>query len=212
MDTVKVWLLGALLTAPFLGLASSKTNACQQDTPAQQLMDMIRHHELQQRPALECSEELNRIAHKKLEVLVVSPEFWHQAGRMTPNQWLRHHGYDLSISYPFIGNQVEALAGGEPEPDDAFQAFLKSQSHRNLLLGQDAFFKAQNQIGVAYLKDPDSDFLHYWAVLIADQSRADDRAPFTIKYTPKPATTQAPPKPKKKRKSAYERRVKRSVR
>ena len=105
----------------------------------------------------------------KVKILLESGDVWHNAGHMTPNQLLRAHGFKLPRTYPLFGNQVEALAGGMGDVDEVMLNFMDSTPHRMLLLGEDSFFAAQDQMGVAYIHQPGSSHEHYWVVIIADE-------------------------------------------
>ncbi len=136
---------------------------------ADSLIQSIQKHQHQQRNTLECNAKLNEIALIKAKLILESQDIWHDAGHMTPNQLLRHHGFKLPKTYPHFGNQVEALAGGEETVDEVFTDFLNSEPHRKLLLGEDAFFKSQDQIGAAFIKDLSTEHEYYWVVIIADE-------------------------------------------
>jgi uncharacterized protein YkwD len=142
---------------------------CGNNEQAQKLAQLILTDMNQQRNDLNCSKKLNEIALIKANIIRQNQDIWHNAGRLTPNQLLRHHNFKLPKTYPLFGNQVEAIAGGEAAYEFVFEDFLNSSPHKKLLLGEDDFFKAQNQMGVAYLKDLDTDHQHYWVVIIADE-------------------------------------------
>lgn len=143
--------------------------SCGNSPEAMALANLIRNHPRQQRKNLVCNNKLAQIARIKAKLIIDGQNIWHNAGHLTPNQLLRHHGYHLPASYPWFGNQVEALAGGKHQADDVLTDFLDSFSHRTLLLGEDPFFVAQQQLGVAYVHHPDSSYEHYWVVIIADE-------------------------------------------
>jgi len=103
----------------------------------------------------------------------------HNIGRLTPNQLLRKKGYSLSSGYLILGNQVEVIAAGEAHIKTVLEQFLKSKNHRNLLLGNADFYQSQNQIGAAYLHQPDSYYEHYWVIFIAD---SDNRPKPDVEY------------------------------
>jgi uncharacterized protein YkwD len=142
---------------------------CGNNAEAAELIASIQKHASQQRTVLECNSKLNEIALIKAKLIIQNQDIWHNAGHMTPNQLLKHHGFKLPQSYPFFGNQVEALAGGEESAEEALSDFLNSEPHRNLLLGEDEFFKSQDQIGAAFIEDPETDHQFYWVVIIADE-------------------------------------------
>lgn len=157
-----------LLASPVI--SHCETFACGNNEQAKKLTELIINHKNQQRIDLLCNEKLNQIALIKAHFIKESENIWHSAGRMTPNQLLRHHGFKLPKTYPYIGNQVEALAGGEKMPEMVLLDFLDSEPHRKLLMGDDVFFREQNQIGAAYIADPQAAHEYYWVVIIADES------------------------------------------
>ena len=149
--------------------ADSTEFSCGNNQQAEQLAQLIKSNNNQQRKNLKCSEKLNEIALIKAHHILKNQNIWHHAGRMTPNQLLRHHGYKLPKTYPIFGNQVEALAGGAENASEVIGDFLESKPHKSLLLGEDDFFKTQDQIGVAYIADIESDHQNYWVVIIATE-------------------------------------------
>lgn len=169
---------------------------CGNNEQAQQLVALIKQHQQQQRQQLHCHPLLNEIARIKAGLLIENQDIWHNAGHLTPNQLLRHHGFKLPSNYPVFGNQVEALAGGKTSASDTFHGFLHSEPHRKLLLGETDFFAQQDQIGVAYIKDLSTDHQHHWVVIIADEKAPAVLAPqhnFTL------AANQTKHKKKRKR-------------
>jgi len=147
----------------------ASSTPCGNNPEAAALIKLIKTHPDQQRQTLHCHPLLNDIAQIKAQMVIDSEDVWHHAGRMTPNQLLRHHGFRLPVTYPLFGNQVEALAGGMATVDAVMTDFLNSEPHRMLLLGEDPFFAAQDQLGVAYVHQPDAPHEHYWVVIIADE-------------------------------------------
>ena len=144
---------------------------CGNNEKAKQIASLIMNHSNQKRPQLICNKKLNEIALIKVNLLKSEKDISHTAGHTTPNHLLRKNGYDLSKRYPTLGNQVEAIAGGEKNSQVAFQDFLDSESHRILLLAEHPYFLEQNDIGVAYIYDKNTPFEHYWVVLFGDQDK-----------------------------------------
>ena len=175
-----------LLICIILALAIPTIQAapCGNNPTAEQLANLIRTHKNQQRPELNCHTILNEIAQIKAQHVVDSQNIWHHAGRMSPNQLLRHHGFKIPKTYPLFGNQVEALAGGEASVNEVFNDFLNSEPHRQLLLGEDDFFQAQDQMGVAFVEAPDTDHRYYWVVIIADERNHTIRQDPVIEVDP----------------------------
>lgn len=196
-----------------LGLITSGAMAltnedCGNDPLARQLAQLIQTHPQQQRQALQCSPKLSAIAAIKAGHIHANEDIWHHAGRMAPNQLLRHHGFLLPPTYPMFGNQVEALAGGEEAVQQVLTDFLNSKPHRMLLLGEDAFFREQDQIGVAYLNDPATDHQHYWVVIIATEKKNTVKQDPVIEVKP-PVISKKKRKRGEIRERHYRNRVKR---
>lgn len=157
------------LTISELNSVPSTGTNCGNNQQAQQLAQLIKSSKNQQRQLLTCNKKLNEIAAIKANLIQQNQDVWHNAGHMTPNQLLRYHGFNLPQTYPIFGNQVEAIAGGLATHDLIFEGFLNSPTHRPLLLGEKDFFKQQDQLGVAYVKDLSTEHKHYWVVIIAAQ-------------------------------------------
>ncbi|MGJ8663135.1 MAG: CAP domain-containing protein [Marinicella sp.] len=158
-----------LITAHESALANS--DPCGNSPEAAILASLVSSHPDQQRKKIRCNQKLNEIALIKASYIIENQDIWHHAGHMAPNQLLRHHGFKLPDTYPLFGNQVEALASGVDSAEQVFTDFLNSSPHRRLLLGEDEFFEEQDQIGIAFIKDLDTDHEYYWVVIIADEKK-----------------------------------------
>ena len=106
---------------------AKKISKCGNNAMSKQLIQLIRNHPHQNRKSIACNDKLNEIAVIKANHIISSADIWHNAGHMTPNQLLRHHGFKLPRTYPMFGNQVEALAGGEESAEEVFSDFLSSE-------------------------------------------------------------------------------------
>ncbi len=142
--------------------------ACGNNPQAAELVELIRQHPQQSRKEIDCSSKLSQIAEYKATLLSENNIIMHNIGYQTPNQLLRNKGYLLSNGYPILGNQVEALAAGEKDAKSTLNQLLNSETHRRLLLGEAPFYKPQNEIGVAYLRQSKSPYDYYWVIYIAD--------------------------------------------
>ncbi len=156
--------IGCLLSS---NMVWADKTICGNNQQANQLVQLIMTHKNQQRNELTCNAKLSAIAAIKAQHITKDQNIWHHAGRMSPNQLLRHHGYKLPKTYSLLGNQVEALAGGTDDHNEVFADFLTSEPHKNLLLGIDDFFQLQDQIGAAYIYNADTEHESYWVVIIA---------------------------------------------
>ena len=161
-----------LLSNQLLLAETAVPSFCGNNEESRLMAELITQHVKQHRPALRCSQNLSQIALLKAQLLTKERDISHTAGHTTPNHLLRKNGYNLSKRYPILGNQVEAIAGGEHDPTVAFQDFLNSEPHRVLLLGEHDYFLEQNDIGIAYLYDKETPYEHYWVILFGDQDKA----------------------------------------
>ncbi len=160
----------SILLMCFCSATQANSNQiCGNNLMAAKLIEIIKSHENQQRNHLKCSSKLTEIAKIKAGLIIENQNIWHDAGHMTPNQLLRHNGFKLPTTYPIFGNQVEALAGGEEDAEAVFKDFINSPPHKKLLLGENTFFKSQNQIGAVFVEDLSTDHQYYWVVIIADE-------------------------------------------
>lgn len=86
-----------------------------------------------------------------------------------PNFLVRQAGYALPQWYSDArdANNVESIAGGQPTPEAAWAAWLKSDGHRMHVLGEQDFYAEQDAFGIGYFYDPNSRLKHYWVLLSA---------------------------------------------
>ncbi len=187
--------------------ASTTVPPCGNNEIAAKLIDYIKNHENQQRDWLSCNQSLNEIAKIKAQFIIESQDIWHNAGHMTPNQLLRHHGFKLPKTYPLFGNQVEALAGGEDSAEEVFDDFINSEPHRKLLFGEDDFFKTQDQIGAAFIKDLTTDHQFYWVVIIADEKQNKMKQDPVIEVEPPVFSTKKRKRGREIKEKMYQRKV-----
>lgn len=183
---------------------------CGNNANAAKLIKFIKTHKNQQRKFLTCNTKLNEIAKIKAGFIIESQDVWHDAGHMTPNQLLRKHGFKLPKTYPTFGNQVEALAGGENTAEEVFDDFINSEPHRKLLLGEDEFFKSQDQIGAVFIKDLSTDHQYYWVVIIADEKVNKVKQDPVIEVEP-PVFSKKKRNRREIKEKLYQRKVRRST-
>lgn len=150
---------------------------CGANPEAKRLAEMILAHPGQQRATLRCNPLLSRIAADKAREMARTGRVAHYGSMVSPNMRLRRAGYVLPGYYPRgVANQVEAVAGGYATAEEALAAFLGSQTHREHLLGEHPFYASQDEIGVGYYRDPDSEHVEYWAVYVAKRRPETVRA------------------------------------
>ena len=85
---------------------------------------------------------------------------------ITPNGYARAAGCHLPHHYADDGNDIESFAAGSPDMDVLRLALIASPPHRRHLFGEDDFYRAQRDIGVAWLDAPGSRYGWYLVILI----------------------------------------------
>lgn len=143
---------------------------CGNSPEARELARLIMQDTSQQRLRLVCNPLLAKVAEIKAREMSEKGMVTHFASNVGANTRLRQAGYELPDSYPSLyENQVEAVAGGFTTAKDVWDEFKVSPVHRTHLLGELPFFRAQDEIGVAYIHSWESPHVEYWAVYIARQ-------------------------------------------
>jgi hypothetical protein len=130
----------------------------------------------QQRPRLVCTPALMAYARHRAADMAARGYFAHVTpDKLGPNALLRAQGYPLPPGYgDGRANNVEAIAADLADPAELWAKFADSDAHRMHLLGEHAFYAAQDEFGVAHVFARDSAFKDYWVVVIARRARADD--------------------------------------
>lgn len=144
----------------------SEISNCGLSEPAIKLAQLIIESENQQRSELKCNKKLSEIALVKAKMMAKASRISHNIDHTTPNELLRQHGIKLPKNYGFFDNQVESIMGAVATPQKSFDVFMTSPGHKYHLLGEDKFLHKQNQIGVGYYKDTDSEHVYHWVVYI----------------------------------------------
>lgn len=88
-----------------------------------------------------------------------------------PNQRAREAGFRLPQEWPDDANYVESICAGQPTPQEAWNAWMHSESHKTHLLGLTGFFAAQVNVGVGYAHNGNSVYQHYWVIVSAPLER-----------------------------------------
>lgn len=104
----------------------------------------------QQRPTMRCNEALVKAAQARADGLVRSDLVGHcdVAGNCA-NRYARVAGCRLPAYYSENGNNIESLAAGSPVAEAVFIALARSPAHAAHLFGQNDFFRAQADVGIA---------------------------------------------------------------
>lgn len=122
---------------------------CGLNQPARELAHLIIDHPSQQRSQLTCHEGLVQMAEERAKALL---EGTADEG-LTPNQVLRDGGYRFATFYPPTGNQVEAVAKNQPDPQAAMAYLTARNKHHDHVLGYGEFFSRQHELGVGYYEN-----------------------------------------------------------
>jgi uncharacterized protein YkwD len=147
-------------------LPSFSDSECGIHPKAQELAAILINSSQQLHPKLVCNSTLAQAANAKAKLMAENKRVDHILNRQTPNQLLRSYGIDLPRIYEPSGNQVEAISGGKETAQSAFDYFMTSPPHKAHLLGENEFYKTQNEIAVGYYYDFYTPHEHYWVVYV----------------------------------------------
>ncbi len=140
-----------------------ESQPCGLNSQASELGQLIRQHPSQKRPVLNCNQLLSSIAQQRAEQLAnnsADPD-------VTPNQYLIKGGFRVPNYYPVTGNQVEAVAKGFKQAEEALKYLNESGKHHAHLMGKDEFFALQSELGVGFYAAQDATEHDQWVVLMA---------------------------------------------
>ncbi|MFK8011211.1 MAG: CAP domain-containing protein [Marinicellaceae bacterium] len=144
----------------------SKFEECGLSPQARELAYLIIESTDQQRSKLMCNKKLAKIALIKAKLMASTNKISHRINYITPNQLLRQHDITLPNNYPMFDNQVESIMGAVKTAQQSYDIFMTSPDHKSHLLGEKDFLLKQNQIGIGFYKDKNSDFVYHWVVYI----------------------------------------------
>jgi len=175
-----------ILCLPFGLLATENieniyTN-CGLNNQSIKLAKIIINYEGQNRIQLYCNKALAKAANIKAKQLATVDRIRHNIYNTSPNQFLRAQGFQLPILYEVIGNQVEAVSGGKTTPQETFDYFMTSSEHKKHLLGENDFYRSQNQIAVGFYEDKSKKYEQYWVVYITKKKSKADKPLFNVKH------------------------------
>lgn len=112
--------------------------------------DLLLNDSRQQRPQLERCRELEAAAMWKAADIAANDYWSHRAHNGEwPNATARRYCASLSPVYGPDGNFCESLVAGSDDAAVMFSALIGSVAHRAHLLGETAFFRQQNRVGIA---------------------------------------------------------------
>jgi uncharacterized protein YkwD len=151
------------ITAP-----TATAPACYRSAPAVAFAQMLATDARQQRTVVRCHPALVAAAQQRAESMAALRYFGHcDPNGVCPNPVARAAGCRLPAAYTINGNNIESILAGTPDPALTWQLLSASPGHARHLLGLDAFFREQHDIGVAFVAAPGSEYSFYWVILIA---------------------------------------------
>lgn len=91
------------------------------------------------------------------------------------NYLVSQAGYLLTKSYgkSKSSNNIETIASGNKTPEDVWAAWMGSSAHKRHLLGLTKSYAEQTDYGIGYAYVPESQWKHYWVVIIAKRDEPE---------------------------------------
>ena len=124
----------------------------------------------QRRRRLRCDPVLASVARARALDMGTRRFFRHvNPDGLGPNRLVERAGYRLPSSYNRSrrGNNVEVIAAGHDRAEEAWEAWLRSRSHRPHVVGSSDFFREQSDYGVGFASVPGSRYGTYWVLISA---------------------------------------------
>ena len=122
----------------------------------------------QRRAAMNCSPILMQVAQERAEDMAKNNYFSHiNSDGEGPNYLAVEAGYQFPSFYSTTrsANQIESIYAGSPNASSVWARWMTSASHRSHLLGLMTMFAEQDEYGIGYAYNPNSEYKHYWVVL-----------------------------------------------
>ena len=124
----------------------------------------------QQRPRIVFNPILSRVARQRARDMAARGYFSHtDPDGFGANHHVERAGYRLPGFYDHTpaGNNIESIGAGYEVAAIAWRGWMNSTGHRTHLLALNSFYREQTEYGVGYAWSRDSEYHHYWVVLIA---------------------------------------------
>jgi uncharacterized protein YkwD len=141
---------------------------CVLNAQEEAILQLLYTHPEQRRITMQCNPRLASVARERAQDMAELGYFGHKnpSGEW-PNYLVRKAGYKLPTYYPDNSNSIESIAAGFTSPDAAWAGWMDSEGHRVHILGNDPFWRNQEQIGVGYVNLAGSQYVHYWVIMTA---------------------------------------------
>lgn len=136
----------------------------------QEVARLLENDPGQQRPRLVLNPVLAAVARQKAQDMARRNYYEHvDPDGHGANYLVLRAGYSLPDYYDHspAGNNIESMGGGYPTAAAAWAGWMGSPGHRTHILGLTRGYRAQSEYGVGYAFRNDSEYGHYWVVLIA---------------------------------------------
>lgn len=143
---------------------------CQLNAEEQQFFDLMRTDPGQKRSTLVCNAILAQVAHTRAQDMADRGYFSHvNPDGYGPNYLVSAAGYTLPTFYAqsINGNNIESIAAGYTDDQEAWNALLNSEHHRTHVLGLERFYAEQTDIGIGYVFLENSHYVRYWVIITA---------------------------------------------
>ncbi len=149
---------------------------CQLSDRERRMFELLRSSPEQNRTRLRCDGTLQAFARERARDMAERGYFGHVTpDRRGPNALLEAAGYPLPPDYRGRrSNNIEAIVGGYADPDRVWRELLDSRPHRAHLLAELPFYAQQDEIGIAHLHAPGTDYGDYWVIVIARRALPDE--------------------------------------
>ena len=150
-------------------IPSPKSN-CDVNGQERTLANLATTNPNQTRSVMDCHPILGQVARARALDMGQKGYFSHtNPDGFGPNYLVVEAGYKLPSSWPNTPdeNYIESIAAGYTTAEEAWNAWLNSDSHRTHVLGEINFWAEQTNYGMGYAYIPDSPFGHYWVFITA---------------------------------------------
>src|ERR1044072_1666335 len=142
----------------------------------EQLAKLLKQTPGQRRASLTYNEILARVARERAQDMARRGYFSHvNPDGIGANYQVTQAGYSLPKSYgkKKSSNNIESIASGNKTPEDVWAAWMGSSAHKKHLLGLTKDYAEQTEYGIGYAYVPESQWKHYWVVIIAKRGEVE---------------------------------------
>ncbi len=144
-------------------------SSCGTSDSEMQLAKLIALDREQQRVEINCNEHLSKLATQQAYSLSKAKKVSHYIGG-SPNKRLELAGFPLTDLDKTQDNTVEAIIGGEKDPEEVWFLLKASFGHKRHLLGEHKYYLRQTELGVGYARNWESPHVDYWVIFFAEQN------------------------------------------